>query len=632
MSVSHFVIGTAGHIDHGKTELVKALTGTDTDRLAEEKRRGISIDIGFASFFLPNGLEASIIDVPGHERFVKNMLAGSTGIDLLLLVVAADDGVMAQTTEHVAIAGLLGIRFAVVAITKIDMVDEDRVLEVQVEIDELLSRGVFKNAPVLKVSTKTGLGLEGLIEAIEKQSLELDERPTDLPPRLPIDRSFILQGAGRIVTGTLWSGVLTTTGLLELLPSGTSCRPRHIEVRGQKVSKALAGQRVAIDLTVSGPAPRRGDFLVTPATFSLVNELVAKVRVLPEARVELKKRKKVRLYHGTREVFATLSPLEPKQILPGQTGYVRLRLAEPIAAVFRDRFILRSVSPITTIGGGIVLEAAGDRRADISISHLDALADNDDNRVIEELAGRSQYPLTTEDVNLTAQIGSAATDGALKELVDDGRIIEISSWKRTYYVGPQIIDAGGRDLRRFISDYHHEHAYDFGVSKEIVRQGVWPELSSSQADILLDYFVSVGIVCLNEGQVALADHVKADPAATMLAGVQELINTFSPPKLSALAAEIDIDESELRSLLKRLESQDRAVRVRADLYFSTEAIDEARDRLIDYLAGAGEITVSRFKELLETTRKYAIPLIEYFDQQKVTRRDGDVRVKEDGLT
>ncbi len=626
MNVSHFVIGTAGHIDHGKTEIVKALTGTDTDTLVEEKRRGITIDIGFASFFLPNGLEASIVDVPGHERFVKNMLAGSTGIDLLLLVVAADDGVMAQTKEHLAIAELLGIRFAVVAITKIDMVDEDRVLEVQVEIEELLSGGVFKNAPIIKVSTKTGLGLEGLVEAIEKQSLELDERPKDLPPRLPIDRSFILQGVGRIVTGTLWSGVLTAAGPLELLPSGISCRPRHIQVRGQKVSKALAGQRVAIDLTVSGTAPERGDFLVAPATFSLVNELIAKVRVLPDSRVELKKRKKVRLYHGTREVFATLSPIEPRQILPGQVGYARLRLAEPIAAVFHDRFILRSTSPITTIGGGFVLEVAGDRRADISISHLDALADRDNNRVIEELAGRSQYPLTTEDVNLTAQIGSAATEDALKELVDGGRVIEINSWKRTYYVGAEIIAESERVLRRFMSDYHQEHAYDFGASKEILRQGVWPELSSSQADILLDYFVSAEIVCLDKGQVALAVHLKQDPAAMMLSRLLELINTFSPPNFSILATELDIDVSEVRSLLKRLESQDRAVCVGADLYFSTEAIAEARDRLVDYLAGAGEITVSRFKELLETTRKYAIPLIEYFDEQKVTRRAGDMRV------
>ncbi|HEB12876.1 MAG TPA: selenocysteine-specific translation elongation factor [Actinobacteria bacterium] len=626
MSVSHFVIGTAGHIDHGKTELVKALTGTDTDRLAEEKRRGISIDIGFASFFLPSGLEASIVDVPGHERFVKNMLAGSTGIDLMLLVVAADDGVMAQTKEHLAIAGLLGIRLAVVAITKVDMVEEDRVLEVQVEIEELLSRGVFKNAPVLKVSTKTGFGLEGLVESIEKQSLELEERSTDLPPRLPIDRSFILQGAGRIVTGTLWSGVLTAAGSLELLPWGTSCRPRHIEVRGQKVSKALAGQRVAIDLTVLGPAPRRGDFLVAPATFRLVNELIAKVRVLPEARVELKKRKKLRLYHGTKEVFATVSPIGTKQVLPGQTGYIRLRLAEPIAAVFRDRFILRSISPITTIGGGFVLEATDHRRADISISHLDALADNDNNSVIEELAGRSPYPLTTEDVNLTAQIGSAATEGALKELVDEGRVIEISAWKRKHFVGAQIIAESDKALRRFISDFHQTHAYDFGASKEIVCQGVWPELSSSQADIFLDYFVSLGIICMSEGQVALADHVKQDPAAKTLEQLLQKINTFSPPNFSTLAAEIDVDERELRSLLKRLESQDKAVRVRADLYFSSEAIAEAKDRLVDYLAGAGEITVSRFKELLETTRKYAIPLIEYFDEQKVTRRDGDMRV------
>ncbi|MCK4268209.1 MAG: selenocysteine-specific translation elongation factor, partial [Actinomycetia bacterium] len=324
MSVSHFVIGTAGHIDHGKTELVKALTGIDTDRLLEEKRRGISIEIGFASFFLPEGLEVSIVDLPGHERFVKNMLAGSTGIDLLLLVVAADDGVMAQTIEHLAIAELLDVRVAVVAITKIDMVDEDRLQEVETEVSELLKKSIFIKAPVVKVSAKTKVGLDNLVTAIEDETGNISERPIDLPPRIPIDRSFTIKGSGRVITGTLWSGVLTTSGPLELLPSGKNVRPRKIEVRGQKVSKALAGQRVAINIVITGEPPHRGDVLVAPATFALVDEIIAQVKVLPSASAALGKRKRLRLFHGTKEVAATLTPITGRQIVPGQTAYARI--------------------------------------------------------------------------------------------------------------------------------------------------------------------------------------------------------------------------------------------------------------------------------------------------------------------
>ncbi len=627
MSVSHFVIGTAGHIDHGKTELVKALTGTDTDRLLEEKRRGISIEIGFASFFLPEGLEVSIVDLPGHERFVKNMLAGSTGIDLLLLVVAADDGVMAQTIEHLAIAELLDVRVAVVAITKIDMVDEDRLQEVETEVSELLEKSIFIKAPVVKVSAKTKVGLDNLVTAIEDETGNISERPIDLPPRIPIDRSFTIKGSGRVITGTLWSGVLTTSGPLELLPSGKNVRPRKIEVRGQKVSKALAGQRVAINIVITGEPPRRGDVLVAPATFALVDEIIAQVKVLPSASAALGKRKRLRLFHGTKEVAATLTPITGRQIVPGQTAYARIHLSEPVPAVFRDHFILRSLSPVTTIGGGTILRVLFKRRPiDLSISHLDALASGDDGCVVEEFLKAQKGPIASEDLSLNAQIGMEKIESVLELLVSEERAVKIDSWRRTYYVGVEAMAKSGQALQVFLADFHQSTPYQFGVAKEKVRMSIWPELSSSQADILLDYFVSDGLVFAKEGEVALAERVKEDPTAAVIETVLEKINNFSPPGFANLAKELETSEHDLKALLNRAQSEGRAVQVSKELWFSAAAISEAKDRLIDYLAGAGEITISKFKEILGTTRKFAVPLAEYFDKEAVTRRDGDVRV------
>ncbi|MDP1809690.1 MAG: selenocysteine-specific translation elongation factor [Actinomycetota bacterium] len=619
------IIGTAGHIDHGKTELVKALTGVDTDRLAEEKKRGISIDLGFASFFLPSGLEAGIVDVPGHERFIKNMLAGSTGIDLMLLVVAAADGVMAQTIEHLAIAELLGVGAAVVAVTKADLAGAERLDEVEEQVRELLESGSFKDAPIVRVSAKRRLGLEELVAAIETQAGLRTERLLDLPPRLPIDRSFILAGAGRVVTGTLWSGVLAATGLLELLPTGETCRPRRIEVHGNPVTKGLAGQRVAVNIVVSGPPPRRGDWLVPPATFSLTSELLARVTVVPQAPRALKRRARLRLYHGTREVAAVLSPIGEAQIEPGRQGYARLVLAEPIVAVFRDRFILRSLSPMATVAGGIILEnRTKGRGGQVDIDHLAALAGDDRSAVREFFQGR-RLPLTGDEVADAVQLGSRATEKAVAELVGENAITPFNVRQRVYYLATEAIAGCARDLDALLAGFHAEQPYRFGIEKEAAQRRLWPELSPSQADILFDYFISMGSIVRRDGRLAAADRV-LDAMAVKLEQIGQELQGFSPPDLRKLGEDTGIAAADLKALLGQLRSDGSVVAAGGDQYFTRGAVDEATGRLLEFLAEAGEITVSQFKDLLGTTRKYAVLLLEYFDRQKVTRRVGDVRV------
>jgi len=631
MITDHLIIGTAGHIDHGKTELVKALTGIDTDRLAEEKERGISIDLGFASFFLPSGLKAGIIDVPGHERFIKNMLAGATGIDLLLLVVAADDGVMAQTIEHLAIAELLGVSAAVVAITKADLADAARLNQVGEQVRELLGPGPFKDVPVISVAAKTRIGLEELVAAVETQAGLLTERLLDFAPRLPIDRSFILPGAGRVVTGTLWSGVLTTTGPLELLPSGQVCRPRRIEVHGNPVTKALAGQRVAVNIVVSGPPPRRGDVLVPPATFSLAFELIARVTVVPQAPRALKRRVRLRLYHGTKEVSAVLTPISAAQIEPGRQGYARLVLAEPIVAVFRDRFILRALSPVTTVAGGIVLKAlakGGGGRLDIP--HLDALAAGDDRLAAREFLLGSRFPLTADELAEGVQLGSRATESAVAQLVEEKTVAPLCVGERVYYLDNGALIGCGRDLGALLSAFHIEQPYQFGMQKEAAKKRLWPELSPSQADILFSHFVSEGLIVSRDGRLSLAERT-LDAGDLKAEQLRKELQGFSPPDLKKLSEVTGISTADIRALLDRFQSEGSVVALSGERYFTREAVDEATGRLLEFLADAGEITVSQFKDLLGTTRKYAVPLMEYFDRQKVTRRAGDVRVVYDKL-
>ena len=353
---SFIIIGTAGHVDHGKTWLVKALTGVDTDRLKEEKERGISIELGFAPLRLPGGIHAGVVDVPGHERFVKNMLAGAGGIDMVLFVVAADEGVMPQTREHLDILELLRVQKGVVALTKVDLVDEEWLLLVEEDVRELLKPTHFRHAPIVPVSSVTGAGLKELLDALAGVAAEVNPKPRTGEARLPIDRVFTITGFGTVLTGTLFSGTMHTGDALEIMPSGLKGRVRSLQVHGQKVEEAGAGQRVAVNLTgVEVGQVKRGDVLVTPGAFPAVRRVAAALHLLERAPHPLKNYQRIRFHLGTKEALGRVRLLDRDELRPGDDAVVQIELEEAVVAAVHDRYVIRQYSPVTTIGGGEVI-------------------------------------------------------------------------------------------------------------------------------------------------------------------------------------------------------------------------------------------------------------------------------------
>lgn len=405
------IIGTAGHIDHGKTVLIKALTGVDTDRLSEEKERGISIDLGFAEFKLPSGRVAGVVDVPGHEAFIKNMLAGATGFDLVLLVVAADDGVMPQTKEHLAIIDTLGVRRGVVAITKTDLVDEDMVGLVEEDVRDLLKGTALEVSPVVEVSAVTGRGIQELLEILDKESAEVAPREVSRRWRLPIDRVFTLKGVGTVITGTLWSGVIKPEDNAVILPGGKQVRVRSVQVHNKTVPEARAGNRVAVNLPgVERAALSRGDWLASIGFLRPTGMFDADLTLLKGAPAPLKNWARIRVHHGTAEVMARLVLLDRDVLQPGGRIPVELRLEKPLVVKSGDRFIVRSYSPMLTIGGGVVLESHARRRRrydKATMELLTAIEERNTAKALELMLAAERCPVSTESLAELAEFGEA---------------------------------------------------------------------------------------------------------------------------------------------------------------------------------------------------------------------------------
>jgi selenocysteine-specific elongation factor len=608
LSIRGFIIGMGGQSRHGKTALVGALTGVATDR-----------SNAFAPLYLPSGVEAGVIDVPARERSIKNLIAGFTGIDMLLLVVAADEGVAAQTLEHLSIAELLGVKAAVVAVTKIDEVGSEQAERTGVEVGDLISNGPWRGSPIVPVSILSKEGLGDLVGAIEEQSGKIAERPLDFPTRLPIDRSFMGPDGGCVVTGTLWSGILTAGGELELLPSGEICQPRLIEVHGQQVTKALPGQRVAVNLAIPGSSPRRGDFLAPPASFALVSELIAKIYVLPGAPEGIDRRARLRFFHGTGHTTARIIPLDMNEIEPGMEAFARIITDRPIPAVFRDRFVLRGFRPGRTLAGGVVLETRRGSKTAGPGSHVDmvrlrTLAGGDDTEVIRALFEDNPLPLAAEDIAHMTQIGQAAAKRAIDRLLAASVLETVGAWRRVFYLPTDQLAADGRGLSEYLRQRNGDHPDEPAPPKDTVRAALWPHLSSSHADILFDHFENTGVIERLGDRLAAVDGTGADAASTKTAAVLRSIRGFAPHT-----------GSEIGPLLDRLENDGQITAVAEDMYMSAESLDQAEEILTDYLLEAGSITVDRFQDLLDTTPENAALILDYFDRQNITHRVGDER-------
>lgn len=628
------IIGTAGHIDHGKTILIKALTGVDTDRLAEEKKRGISIDLGFASFKLPSGRIAGVVDVPGHEHFVKNMLAGATGFDLVLLVVAADDGVMPQTREHLSIVDLLGVNKGVVAITKTDLVDDELIELVKEDIHELLKNTSLKDASIVSVSAIKGQGLDDLVRVIDEVALKAEEKEKGGPFRLPIDRVFTLKGAGTVITGTLWSGELKEGDQAVILPANLTTRVRSVQVHGKAVKSALAGQRVAVNLPgVSKGQLIRGDVLLPPKFLSPTYMVDALFNLLADAPRSVKNWARLRLYHGTREVLARLVLLNRDEIKPGEEAYVQWRLEDPLVVRYSDQFIVRSYSPITTIGGGKILDShprKHHRFDDEAIKHLKVLEKGELVEAINIVLLEGRNIFSPNDIISRSEFAKSDILRALDELKKQGKVKSLKTGAEEYYIALPSYEAFRQSIEGFLSSYHKAHPLEAGVSKELLRMTTMSWLLPKKAEALLKDLASDKVVAIDKNLVAsrLEQPGAGVDKQALLDKLERILlkAKFSPPSLDEIGTEMRLGRREVQTVLADLKKIKKVAAIKENIYFHQTALDEAQEEIRSFLKEKEKMTVSEFKDLLGTTRKYAVPLLEYFDRIKVTKRDGDYRI------
>ncbi|MFZ5822782.1 MAG: selenocysteine-specific translation elongation factor [Bacillota bacterium] len=624
--MKHLIIGTAGHVDHGKTALIRALTGVETDRFPEERERGISIDIGFAQFRLPSGRRAAVIDVPGHEKFIKNMLAGITGIDVVLLVVAADEGVMPQTQEHLDILRLLEIGQGIIVITKKDLVDEEMVELVEADIRDAVAGTFLEQAPAIAVSSLNGDGLPQLLAALDSLFEAAEAKDVTAFARLPIDRAFVRPGFGTVVTGTLVGGTINEGDKMELLPLNLEVRVRGLQVHGDKVARAEAGQRVAVNLAgIERSDVARGHVLCAPGALKATDSFAARLHLLKTWPKEMKHGVRVHLHTGTSEVLARVLLLESDQLEPGESAYVQIKTEEPLVVGRGDHYIIRSYSPVHTMGGGIVIEPHAHYRksqAAAAVAELKVKETGGLGGVIAETLARSEMvPLSLAELARRTGIPSETIQTELPGIAQDVRPLESNLYIHRRGMGRFIASVQGE-----LEAYYKQYPLRSGLAKEEVRRKL--NIGGKEFSALLAAAEEAGELSvvrekvslpgrtptLNSGQAKLADGVRAAIA-------QAGFNPLSVGELKEMVKGRDTEE-----VIIFLTEQGEAVRVGDDLILHGPTLEEGVRRTREHLRANGKLTVAEFRDLLSTTRKYALPLLEWMDEQKITRRAGDERL------
>jgi selenocysteine-specific elongation factor len=631
MTARHVVVGTAGHIDHGKTSLVKALTGTDTDRLPEEKARGITIDLGFAFLEEPDGLTVEIVDVPGHERFVRNMLAGVGGIDLALLVIAADEGVMPQTREHLAICSLLRIKTGLVALTKTDLVEPDWLELVKDDVAGLVRGTFLEGAPILAVSAKTGEGLVELRAALRTLAAEVPTRAADQLPRLPIDRVFTVKGFGTVVTGTLMTGRFSADDRVEIYPRDVQAKIRGLQTHGHAVAEARAGQRTAMNLQgIERAAVTRGDVVGPPGALIASVLVDGTLELLEDAPRPVKSRDRIRFHTGTSEIMARVLLLDRPELSPGEQAFARFRLEAPLVALPGDRFVVRSYSPIVTIAGGTLLDIDPPRfkrKAPALIAHLTLLAEGGPEDVVEEHVRQVQ----TAGARLAAlsgrvPFGPGRLTAVLGTLQANGRILGV---ERDWFLHPESAEHVRSQALAALADFHRANPLKPGMSREELRRRAGDTDERIFAH-LLGRLDAEGSVRSERDKVRLASHeVHLSSAQQRVVDYVEtdfLRTGAAPPSPEEALSRAGVTGDEEHELFQVLVEGKRLVRIKESLFFHTQALDTIQEKLIALLRERKEIGPADIKDLLGVSRKYAIPLLEYFDGRRVTMRVGERRV------
>lgn len=625
------IVGTAGHIDHGKTALVKALTGIDADRLEEEKRRGITIDLGFAHMELPGPagemLRLGFVDVPGHERFVRNMLAGVGGIDVVLLVIAADESIKPQTREHLDILQLLGLQRGITVLTKSDAVDGDTLDVVRLEVEEFL-RGTFLGGPsssIIAVSSLTGEGLDELTQALIHAVGVASARDAQALARLPIDRVFTMRGFGTVVTGTLVGGTIGKEEELEVFPGGRRVRVRGVQVHGKPADAAVAGERTALNLAgASTEDLSRGMTLAPPATFVSTRRIDVKLRLLPSAPRPLKDRARLHFHAHTMETVAQVVLYNATQIAPGDEGFAQLRLPAAALLLPGDRFIMRQFSPVTTIGGGIVLDAAPIPRAAARDTFLETMAGGDPALILRARIARRQHEGISL-LRLTAETGwnRNVIEAKLSPAVRDQQVLRMGE----RFAETRAIEDLKLHLQRRLEQFHKKNPLVGGIGREELRE----QLMASA-----EVFAAVAAALVREKKLEIAgDLVRLagrgvamkDEEAESKKIIEDAFAAagLKVPALREVMAGLKVDKVRAQKIVTLLLRDKTLIKISEELVFHRGALEQLRRQMAAYRANSAKIDVAQFKEMTGVSRKYAIPLLEYLDRERVTKRVGDAR-------
>lgn len=629
--MKNIIVGTAGHIDHGKTTLIKALTGRNTDRWEEEQRRGITIDLGFTYFDLKNGDRVGIIDVPGHEKFINNMVAGVVGMDLILLVVAADEGIMPQTREHMDILGLLGIKKSILVINKCDLVDEEWLELVEEEIQEELEGTFLEGAPVVKVSAATGQGLDELTDTIQQlMSDEVVAKDTQTIPRLPIDRAFTLSGFGTIITGTLISGTITREDVLEMYPIGKECKIRNIQVHGQNQDKCYAGQRVAINLSnVKKKEIRRGCVLAPKNSMKNTDLLDVKLKVLEDSMRILTNHERLHLYTGTSEILCRAVLLDKEQIGPGEEGLVQLRLEEEIAVKRGDRFVVRFYSPMETIGGGIVLEPNPVRKKRFDAQAIEELKKKESGSLgdVMELQIK-EHGDTMITLAELAKVMAHSVDELkeyLEELEESGTIFVFPMKKDTYLWHRDSEFAVRQKIEETLQKYHSEHPYRYGMKKAEIHNTFLKKIKPNIFDAYIERMTGENVYGRREEYLSLPGYEV--PKDAMYLQTEKLIeDTFEKAGYDFVRfSEIDfgkIPRQTAEDVVLMMIDEGKVLRINEEMFTMKHLMDEAKEKIQNHLKEENLITIAQVRDMFSTSRKSAKPILEYMDSIKVTKKTG----------
>ena len=625
--MKNVILGTAGHIDHGKTTLIKALTGRETDNLKEEKQRGISINLGFTYFDLPSKKRVGIVDVPGHEKFIKNMLAGACGIDIVLLVVAADEGVMPQTVEHLDILNYLGVKKGIIVLTKCDLVDEDFISLVKDEVKEK-TKGLFiENAPIVEVDSVSGRGLEELVKKIDEISEDIEEKKIDAPARMSIDRVFSLRGFGTIVTGTLIEGKISIDDEMTIYPSEKKVKVRNLQVHGCDVKTAYAGQRTAINLSnIKVSEIQRGDVIAETGSVEESMMIDVNISLVEHCKKSLKHWDRIRVFHGTKQILCRIVPLNEDEIPYGESGYAQLRLEEKIVAKKGDRFIIRSYSPMDTIGGGIIIDTAPKKHKIYDESVIETLKIKEKGElkdIIEEYLklNLSNYITLKDLISYTGDKEEYVKEG-LDVLIKENKVIPVNK----YYLHISHYNKLKDKTMDILNKYHKQYRLRKGILKEELRSRVDSKLKVKDMDIILNKMAE-------DKQIKVRDNLVSNYEFEVvfnqkqLSIKKEIENITRKNKLSCLVTKDEICnknkfyEEVLEALIgDTIQKLDDTYYVDRDIY------ENMKNELINYLKQNNQITVSQFRDITNSNRKTSIAILEHFDRNRITKRIDDKRV------